>query len=90
MAGIEDAPALPEPIGEDPGGWPDEDREARGVGRLPTNPAEQDAALVASPRIAGVLGAELLGAFRAVRASDAAWAAERTADEVVAAHLWRY
>ncbi|MFC5691244.1 glutamine synthetase [Amycolatopsis mediterranei] len=90
MAGIEDAPALPEPIGEDPGGWPDEDREARGVDRLPANPAEQDAALVASPRIAGVLGAELLGAFRAVRASDAAWAAERTADEIVAAHLWRY
>ncbi|WP_410610899.1 glutamine synthetase [Amycolatopsis sp. lyj-109] len=90
MAGIEDAPALPEPIGEDPGSWTDGEREARGVCRLPANSAEQDAALVASPRIAGVLGAELLGAFRAVRASDAAWAAERTADEIVAAHLWRY
>ncbi|MEU4253122.1 glutamine synthetase family protein [Amycolatopsis sp. NPDC026612] len=90
MAGIEDAPALPEPIGEDPGAWTDEDREARGVRRLPADPAEQAAALAASPRIAGVLGEELLGAFRAVRASDAAWAAERTADEIVAAHLWRY
>ncbi|MGW4062357.1 glutamine synthetase [Amycolatopsis sp. NPDC004747] len=90
MAGIEDAPALPEPIGEDPGGWTDAEREARGVGRLPASPAEQDAALVASPRVARVLGDELLGAFRAVRASDAAWAADRTDAEIVAAHLWRY
>jgi glutamine synthetase len=90
MAGIEDSPALPEPIGEDPDGWSEGERETRGVRRLPADPAEQDAALLASPRIAGVLGDELLGAFRAVRASDAAWAAERGAEEVVAAHLWRY
>ena len=32
----------------------------------------------------------MLGAFLAVRHADAAWAAERAADEVVAAHLWRY
>jgi glutamine synthetase len=90
MAGIEDSPALPDPIGEDPGGWTEGERETRGVRRLPADTAEQDAALLASPRIAGVLGDELLGAFRAVRASDAAWAVERTTDEVVAAHLWRY
>ena len=90
MAGIEDAPALPEPIGEDPDGWTEGERETRGVVRLPANTAEQDAALLASPRVAGVLGDELLGAFRAVRASDAAWAAERSTDEIIAAHLWRY
>ncbi|WP_290058007.1 glutamine synthetase [Amycolatopsis solani] len=90
MAGIEDACALSEPIGEDPGGWTAGERETRGVRRLPADTAEQDAALLATPRIAGVLGDDLLGAFRAVRASDAAWAAERTADEIVAAHLWRY
>ncbi|WP_370961240.1 glutamine synthetase [Amycolatopsis sp. cg9] len=90
MAGIEDAPALSEPIGEDPGGWTAGERETRGVRRLPADTAEQDAALLAAPRIAGVLGDDLLGAFRAVRASDAAWAADRAADEIVAAHLWRY
>ena len=90
MAGIEDSPALPEPIAEDPGGWTEGERETRGVLRLPADPAEQDAALLASPRVAGVLGDELLGAFRAVRASDAAWAAERSVEEIVAAHLWRY
>ena len=90
MAGIEDAAALPEPIADDPGGWTEGERETRGVRRLPADTAEQDAALTASPRVAGVLGDDLLGAFRAVRASDAAWAADRTADEIVAAHLWRY
>lgn len=90
MAGIEDSAALPEPIAEDPGSWTEGERETRGVRRLPADTAEQDAALTASPRVAGVLGDDLLGAFRAVRASDAAWAAERTADEIVAAHLWRY
>ncbi|MBE1496988.1 glutamine synthetase [Amycolatopsis lexingtonensis] len=90
MAGIEDELALPEPIAEDPGSWTAGERETRGVRRLPADTAEQDAALLATPRIAGVLGDDLLGAFRAVRASDAAWAAERAADEIVAAHLWRY
>ncbi|HWD04865.1 MAG TPA: glutamine synthetase family protein [Amycolatopsis sp.] len=90
MAGIEDGSALPDPIGEDPGGWTAGERETRGVLPLPANAGEQDAALLASPRVCGALGDELLGAFRAVRASDAAWAAERTPDEIVAAHLWRY
>jgi glutamine synthetase len=90
MAGIEDGPPLPEPIGEDPGGWSEGERETRGIARLPASTAEQDAALLATPRVAGVLGDELLGAFRAVRSSDAAWAAERSTDEIVAAHLWRY
>jgi glutamine synthetase len=90
MAGISDAAALPGPIAEDPGSWTEGERETRGVRRLPADTAEQDTALMASPRVAGVLGDDLLGAFRAVRASDAAWAAERTADEIVAAHLWRY
>ncbi|NBH12282.1 glutamine synthetase, partial [Amycolatopsis sp. SID8362] len=61
MAGIEDALALPEPIGEDPGGWTAGERETRGVRRLPADTAEQDAALLATPRVAGVLGDDLLG-----------------------------
>jgi glutamine synthetase len=58
--------------------------------RLPTTPAEQEAALAANPRVRATLGEPLLGAFRAVRRADAAWAQERLPDEVVAAHLWRY
>jgi glutamine synthetase len=36
------------------------------------------------------LGEPLVGAFLAVRHADATWAAERSGDEVVDAHLWRY
>ncbi|MFD9960855.1 glutamine synthetase [Amycolatopsis sp. NPDC058986] len=90
MAGIADGVVPPEPIAEDPGTWSAGDRETRGVARLPEDPAAQDAALLASSRVAGVLGDELLGAFRAVRASDATWAEGKSADEIIAAHLWRY
>ena len=47
-------------------------------------------ALTGSQRLTTVLGERLLGAFLAVRRSDAAWAAERSLDDVVAAHRWRY
>jgi glutamine synthetase len=90
VAGIEESLVPPAPIADDPGTWSEGERTTRDVVRLPATPAEQDAALVASERVSAVLGEDLLGAFRAVRASDAAWASERVEDEVVAAHLWRY
>ncbi|HVV10070.1 glutamine synthetase family protein [Amycolatopsis sp.] len=90
VAGMADELTLPAPIAEDPGTWTEERRAAAGVQRLPSTPAEQDAALVASPRISAVLGHDLLGAFRAARESDLKWAAERGTDEIVAEHLWRY
>ncbi|MDQ4103226.1 MAG: glutamine synthetase, partial [Actinomycetota bacterium] len=79
-----------EPIQADPGGWSEQDRAGRGVIRLPTTPAEQEEALTSSKRVTAVLGEQLLGAFLAVRRSDAAWAADRSLDDVVAAHRWRY
>lgn len=88
--GLADQLTLPEPIQSDPGTWSEAERSAHRVARLPGTPAESEAALLASDRIRAVLGDDLLGAFLAVRRSDAAWAAERTAEEVVAAHLWRY
>ncbi|NKQ53146.1 glutamine synthetase [Amycolatopsis sp. K13G38] len=90
LAGMAENLTLPEPIAEDPGTWPDERRVAEGVVRLPATPAEQSTALLASKAVSGVLGEELLGAFGAVRNSDADWAAERDLAEIVAAHLWRY
>lgn len=90
LAGIEEGAELPAPIQQDPGVWGDERRADRGISRLPTTPEEQERALVDNKRIAGVLGEPLLDAFLAVRRSDAAWAAEHSAEEVVAAHRWRY
>ena len=90
VAGIEDGAPAPAPIQENPDGWTDAEREERGVARLPTTPAEVEAALLGNERIAGMLGEPLLGAFIAVRRADAAWAHDRTIEEQVAAHLWQY
>jgi glutamine synthetase len=90
VAGLHDGAAPGEPIQTDPGGWSEQDRATRGLARLPSTPAEQEEALTASKRLTAVLGEQLLGAFLAVRRSDAAWAADRPLEEVVAAHRWRY
>ena len=90
LAGVEDGLSLPTPINEDPGTWTEQRRSTAGVARLPADPAEQAAVLADSDRVRSVLGEELFSAFRAVRSSDAKWAAEHTAAEIVAAHLWRY
>lgn len=71
-AGIADGATLRPPEQSDPGGWTEQRRAAAGISALPTSRAAQEAALTANPRIAGVLGDELLGAFLAVRRSDEA------------------
>jgi glutamine synthetase len=90
MAGIEEGLTLPEPIAADPGRWSEQERREASLAPLPATPAEQRHALEHNPRIREVLGEPLLGAFLAVRDSDAAWAAERSLDDVVAGHLWLY
>lgn len=90
VAGIDDGLALGDPIQQDPGGWSEQRRRAAGVARLPDTPALAQAALLASERVRAALGEPLLGAFLAVRRADAAWAAERTLEETVAAHRWLY
>ena len=90
LAGVEDGLELGAPVQDEPGSWSPTERRARAIARLPETPAAQEAALVGSERVSGALGEELLGAFLAVRRSDAAWAAERSLEDVVAAHLWRY
>ncbi len=90
VAGLRDGADPGEPIQSDPGGWSEQDRAARSLAHLPATPAEQEAALISSTRITAVLGKQLLGAFLAVRRSDATWAADRSPDDVVTAHRWRY
>jgi glutamine synthetase len=90
MAGLRDGADPGEPIQADPGRWSEQERAARGLIRLPITPAEQEEALTGSKRLTAMLGEQLLGAFLAVRRSDAAWAADRSLDDVVAAHRWRY
>ncbi|HSL09248.1 MAG TPA: glutamine synthetase family protein [Pseudonocardiaceae bacterium] len=90
MAGLRDGADPGEPIQTDPGEWSEQARAGRGLTRLPATPAEQEAALTGSQWLTAVLGEQLLGAFLAVRRSDAAWAADRSLDDIVAAHRWRY
>ncbi|WP_191247955.1 glutamine synthetase family protein [Amycolatopsis deserti] len=90
VAGLAEGLSLPDPVAEDPGTWTEDRRAAAGIARLPDTPDEQDRALASSDRMREALGEELLGAFRAVRASDRRWAADRTVEDIVAAHLWRY
>jgi glutamine synthetase len=90
LAGIDDNAELPPPIQEDPGTWTDEQRAERGLVPLPVTPEAQERALLASNRVGDALGGPLLGAFTAVRRADAAWAADRSPEETIAAHRWRY
>jgi glutamine synthetase len=90
LAGLDDNAELPPPVQADPGRWTDAQRSERGIAALPVTPEEQERALLASMRIGDALGGPLLGAFTAVRRADAAWAADRSPEEVIAAHRWRY
>ena len=90
LAGIDDSAELPPPIQEDPGTWSDTRRAELGLVPLPVTPEEQERALLASNRIGDALGGPLLGAFTAVRRADAAWAADHSPEEVIAALRWRY
>lgn len=90
LDGIARGAELPAPVAEDPGTWTDEQRAERGVTLLPHTPEDAHDALAASQVVRGALSEPLFGAFTAVRASDAAWAADRSADEIVDGHRWRY
>lgn len=88
-AGIADGLEPPSPVQDDPGTWSDDERAGRGIVALPGTQAEQEAALVGS-RIADALGPEVLGAFLAVRRSDAAAAAGMEIDDILAGLRFRY
>lgn len=90
LAGIDDSAPLPPPVQEDPGTWSDAQRSEKGIARLPSTPEEAEHALLDSQPVSVALGEPLFGAFTAVRRADAAWAADRTPEESVAAHRWLY
>ena len=65
-------------------------RAGAGIQALATTHEEQRAHLLGSDLVCEVLGEELLGAFVACRDADAAWAADRTTDEVLESLRWIY
>ncbi len=90
LAGVEEGLQPPAPVQDDVGGWDDARRAEAGIRALATTHEEQRAHLLGSPLVREVLGEPLLGAFVACRDADAAWAADRTPDEVLASLRWIY
>jgi glutamine synthetase len=90
LGGIEDGLRLPEQIVEDPGSWTPEQRAAQGLRRFAQTTDEQIANFEAATRIREAFGDPLANAFVGVRRSDAEWADGKSAEEIIAAHLWRY
>ncbi len=90
LAGVRDGLEPPDPVQEDVGTWDDARRAAAGIAPLATTFEQQQDNLLGSDLVREVLGADLLGAFAACRAADAAWAAERDDEEVVASLRWQY
>ena len=58
--------------------------------RFAQNVEEQIANFEAAGSIRRAFGDPLANAFVGVRRSDEAWADGKSADEIVATHLWRY
>jgi glutamine synthetase len=90
LAGMAENLRLPEPIDADPGSWSDEERSARGVGRLPDSIEASVAAVEASQPVRDALGDATVGAWIAVRRADESWAEGKLPEEIVTFHRWRY
>jgi len=90
LAGIEDGLTLPEPIQDEPGSWPEEERERRGIHRLPETAEDAVAAVKLSAPVREALGDDLVGAWTAVRRGDADAARDMSPEDIVASHRYRY
>jgi glutamine synthetase len=82
LDGMERALEPPEPVDVDPATLPDDERERRGIVRLPATQEEALDALEADGLLLAALGAKLSSAYLAVRRSEwAAYSAEDAAFE---------
>jgi glutamine synthetase len=90
LAGIDDRLTLPEPIQDEPGSWPQEERERRGIHRLPETAEDAVAAVKLSAPVREALGDDLVGAWTAVRRGDADAARDMSPEDMIAAHRYRY
>jgi glutamine synthetase len=90
LAGVEERLTLPEPIQDEPGAWDEDERERRGVRRLPETAEQTVEAVTSSQPVRDALGEDLVGAWSAVRRADAAAVEGQAPDDVVAAYRWRY
>jgi glutamine synthetase len=88
MAGREQGATLPEPVDADPASWPDEQRIACGVARLPQRLDDAVAAFAADPVLAEAFGPELTDTVVAVRRAEIARFASAGPEEITIASRW--
>ncbi len=79
LDGLERGLEPPEPVEVDPATIPEEERESRGIARLPATQEEALDALEADPVLMDALGLTLADSYLAVRRSE--WAAYSAGDE---------
>lgn len=79
-----------EPVDVDPGNWSDEERQRRGIARLPTSLDAALDALEADGVLTAALGPTLARAYIAVKRLECRHFAERTPEEEARAHLYKY
>jgi glutamine synthetase len=90
LSGVERKLRLPEEVPVDPATLTDQELSARGIHRLPRSVEEALSHLEKSDLLREAMGPMLFGPFTAVRRAEAEEFEGLDADEVVAAHRWRY
>ncbi|MBO0703605.1 MAG: glutamine synthetase, partial [Candidatus Dormibacteraeota bacterium] len=88
LAGLEAQSPLPPEITGDPDTWPEAEREARGVRRLPVSLTDAVEHLERSRVLGDALGKPLLDTFLTVRRAEIAHAAQQSPEAVVAGARW--
>jgi glutamine synthetase len=84
LDGLERGLDAPDPVEVDPATIPEQEREERGLRRLPATQAEALDALAADPVLTGALGPVLTESYLAVRRSE--WEAYSAGDEAFEQH----
>ena len=79
LDGLERGLELPEPLEADPATIPEDERERRGIVRLPETQAEALDALAADPVLGDAIGPTLAQSYLAVRRSE--WAVYSAEDQ---------
>jgi glutamine synthetase len=90
LSGVERNLRLPAEFTDDPATHPEEELEELGVRRLPQSVEEAVSHLEGSQVLRDAMGPVLFSAFVAVRKAEAEVFRGMSAEDVVAAHRWRY
>jgi glutamine synthetase len=90
LAGVESALTLPAEIADDPGAHSEEDLHTLGIARLPQSLGEAMDNLEKSDVLRTAIGPALYDAFAIIRRGEAELFEGQDADDVIAAHRWRY